>query len=508
MYSQDLKLEDIETGPQLSTSSIIGIPSDCVDGMADVFECSNVDLISFLSLGDIAGLDAADDVQTNSLNDIWAWEDPTNNDRYAIVGRNDGTSFVRMTDPENPVYVADLPLLPSARPNVWRDIKVYKDHAFVVADGADSAGVQIFDLRQLRDLTGDPVVVQSVAVVDTVTSAHNIVINEESGFAYVVGSNLCGRAIYMLNIDDPANPVDAGCAVAPNTGRANTGYVHDAHCLNYSGPDTEHDGKEICFSANETDIAIMDVTDKSDPVVLSTASYPNASYIHQGWVNDSHSHFVINDELDERNIGNNTTTHFWNVMDLDDPILETSFVSDLAVIDHNLYIKGDLVYQSNYEAGLRILNISDISNPKEVGFFDTFPLSNLPRFNGTWSNFPFFDDDLVVVSDQSGGLFILRASPPLLTTTDEETPQSRSRSLTVYPNPFVENVELKLPDGLEGNASLNLVDINGRNVFQKVIQSLASDSRIHLDLSSLAAGNYLLRLETNNQIYTSKLVKN
>jgi hypothetical protein len=34
----------------------------------------------------------------------------------------------------------------------------------------------------------------------TLTKAHNIVINEDSGFAYIVGSNLCGGGLYMVDI--------------------------------------------------------------------------------------------------------------------------------------------------------------------------------------------------------------------------------------------------------------------------------------------------------------------
>ncbi len=39
-------------------------------------------------------------------NDIWGWTDPQNEDEYAIVCLNCGTSFVRVTDAENPVVVA------------------------------------------------------------------------------------------------------------------------------------------------------------------------------------------------------------------------------------------------------------------------------------------------------------------------------------------------------------------------------------------------------------------
>lgn len=42
-------------------------------------------------------------------NDIWGWTDPENGDEYVIMGLNFGTSFVRITDPQNPVVVGYLP---------------------------------------------------------------------------------------------------------------------------------------------------------------------------------------------------------------------------------------------------------------------------------------------------------------------------------------------------------------------------------------------------------------
>ena len=98
---------------------------------------------------------------------------------------------------------------------MWRDIKVHDDHAFVVADNAGAHGVQVFDLALLRDVTDPPVTFEPTARYDGVHSAHNIVINEETGFAYVVGASgggeTCGGGLQMVDIRDPQNPVFAGC---------------------------------------------------------------------------------------------------------------------------------------------------------------------------------------------------------------------------------------------------------------------------------------------------------
>ena len=62
---------------------------------------------------------------------------------------------------------------------------------------------------------------------------------------------------------------------------------------------------------------------------------------------------------------------------------------------------------SHYTSGLRILNISDINNPSEEGFFDVYPSNNNSSFDGTWSNYPYFDSGTIVVTGIDEGLYIL-----------------------------------------------------------------------------------------------------
>ena len=163
--------------------------------------------------------------------------------------------------------------------------------------------MQVFDLQRLRENTEEPVTYSEDAIYDGIASAHNIVINEDTGFAYAVGSGgggeTCGGGLHMINIQDPLTPVFAGCFADENTGRTGTGYSHDAQCLIYEGPDADHQGKEICFNSNETALSISDVTNKEEPIALSSAEYPNVGYAHQGWVTDDFEYFYMNDELDE-----------------------------------------------------------------------------------------------------------------------------------------------------------------------------------------------------------------
>ena len=112
-----------------------------------LFGCDNVDLLSFVPLNDLGGGRGA------RLNDIWGWTDPETGVEYALVGRTDGTSFVDISNPSNPVLVGTLALTEGASPASWRDIKVYNDHAFVVADGiwaAWNASIRSYPTAQCR----------------------------------------------------------------------------------------------------------------------------------------------------------------------------------------------------------------------------------------------------------------------------------------------------------------------------------------------------------------------
>ena len=381
---------------------------DCNDGEAASFACSQVDLISFLPLRDM-GLGRG-----VRLNDVWGWTDPETGKEYALVGHLEAAVFVDISDPYNPVYLGQLLRTEGSPGSTWRDIKVYKDHAFIVADGAGDHGMQVFDLRQLRDVENPPVTFEVTAHYDNIASAHNIVINEETGFAFSVGSSgggeSCGGGLHMIDIREPAEPVFAGCFADPQTGRASTGYSHDAQCVIYQGPDVEHQGKEICVGANETAISISDVTDKDNPAPISTGAYPNFGYVHQGWLSDDHRYFYQNDELDElRGEVDRTRTLVWDVSDLDDPILAKEYFGEASSTDHNLYVRGNLMYQTNNASGLRIIDVSDPENPVEVGFFDTTPYGyNVAGFNGTWSSYPYFESGMIVVTSRREGLFIVK----------------------------------------------------------------------------------------------------
>ncbi|MDT8341241.1 MAG: choice-of-anchor B family protein [Longimicrobiales bacterium] len=387
---------------------------DCRDGEAAIFGCTQVDLIALLPVQEMGAARGA------MVNDVWGWTDPATGREYALVGRSDGTSFVDVTDPGRPVYLGQMPKTEGSRGQAWRDVKVIRDHALVVADNAGQHGMQVFDLTRLRGVDpADPPTFSPDALYTGIASAHNLVVNEETGFAYTVGNSGGGQpcgSLHMIDMRDPGNPTFAGCYTDPSVGLSSTGGTHDAQCVLYRGPDPDYRGREICIAFSETAISIGDVTDKAAPVIVGQAQMPNTAYIHQGWFTEDQRYLYVNDELDEMSgLTDATRTMIWDMADLDDPVPAGVYLAESNATDHNLYVHGNLMYQSNYAAGLRILDVSDPLHPREVAYFDTAPFTpETPGFfDGSWSNYPFFESGNVLVTSHKQGLFILRRRVPI-----------------------------------------------------------------------------------------------
>jgi choice-of-anchor B domain-containing protein len=375
--------------PVLSTG-----PAVCAEGDAGGFGCSGVDLLSRIP---ISAMDGA------GGNDIWGWFDAQTSREYALMGLRNGTAFVDITNPEEPAFLGRLPTQTTS--SIWRDIKVYQDHAYIVADSAGAHGMQVFDLTRLRGVTG-PLDWLPDTVYGDFANAHNLAINEETGFAYAVGTNTCGGGLHVIDLGDPGNPLFAGChIVTPDT--------HDAQCVVYQGPDVIFSGREVCVNSNENHVEIVDVTNKADPVMVSQSAYPQLGFVHQAWLTEDHRFLFVGDELDEPNFGVPTRTHVFDVSDLTNPQYLYPYEAATTSIDHNLYVRGNRVYQANYSAGLRVLEFGDLTNQEiaEVAFFDTVPEGGVGAFDGAWSVYPYLPSGTIIVSDGIHGLFVLTLQP-------------------------------------------------------------------------------------------------
>ncbi len=362
---------------------------------AGTYATSNMTLLAQLPLNNFTGLPS-----TASGNDCWGYVAPSGRE-YIIMGLEGGYGFVEVTNPTNPIIIDTIPGPVSA----WHDVKVVGQYAYGVSEGG--SGIQIIDLSNIDN--GSVTLVQNWTSGGYSTS-HNIVTNEDTNSLWVVGTNIGNGGLIHIDISNPTAPqIDGGWTEM---------YVHDAQVVTWQGG--AYDGRELAFLASgfssgwsETGLRIADVTDPNNPVTLATLFYPNSGYSHQCWLSTDRKILYLNDELDEGNSVSVTTTRMINVEDPANPYFLGTFTTGLPAIDHNLYTRDHILYQSNYRSGLRVFDALDSSNPVEIASIDTYPNDDSPNFNGSWSNYPFLPSGTIAISDIERGLFLVRLDATL-----------------------------------------------------------------------------------------------
>jgi len=354
------------------------------------FPQEGIQLLSWLTLYDLWDM--------SSGSNCWGYTSPSGRE-YALMGLSNGTGFVDITDPGNPQKVA----LISGPNSTWHDVRTYQHYAYAVSEGGQ--GIQVIDLSQI-----DSGIVTKVNTVTTggANATHTMTINEDSGYLYRSGGGGNGLRIYSLA--DPLNPTYVGAW--------SSRYVHAATVKSYtSGP---YAGREIAFCCGglnngflDTGVDILDVTNKGNIQYLSHTKYSNSGYSHQAWPSEDLKYLYVGDELDEEGTIK-TTTKVLDITDLSNPIELPSFLSEKKAISHNIYVKGDLIFEANYTAGLRVFDATDPVAPVESMWFDTFPEGNNASFNGLWHVYPYFPSGTVIGSDIEKGLFCWWVGSPLV----------------------------------------------------------------------------------------------
>jgi len=383
------------------------------------FPCDRVDLMSILTVDELGGGFSAAPEQGRGSG-MWGWTDPQTRREYVLAGKANGTAIVDITDAKRPVYLAELP---TAAPTtdtdrIWREVWTHANHAYVVSEAGPPSfqhGMQVLDLTRLRDIdrADAPVTIQPDTVYREFETAHNFFVNEDTGFGYAVGArNLdrslnCEGGLHQIDLSDPGNPQFAGCF-------GDEGYTHDVQCVVYEGPDTRFTGQEVCFASNPhvmldgqevNAVSVIDVTDKANPMLLGRALYEPGRFSHQGWLTEDQRYWLHGDELLHNPPALPRGTYIIDMADLTAPAQIGFYESVTQSTDHNMYVKGRYVYQSNYSSGLRILDLRRIADAEleEVGFFDVYPPHDNTGFGfGTWSTYPYFSKGVVAVHGYQG----------------------------------------------------------------------------------------------------------
>ena len=359
------------------------------------FPHSNVTLLSWLSLPDF-GVPSG-----GNGNSCFGYTSPSGRE-YAIMGLSNGTAFVEITHPGSPVIVAQIP----GNQSLWRDMRAYSHYVYSVTEA--NGYLQVIDVGNIDNGV--------VTLVNTITTGgsgntHTLALNETSGYLYRDGGSTNGLRIYDLNAN-PASPTYVG--QWPDR------YVHESQVVTYPTGGPGNGPRELaicCGGLNggqvDTGIDIVDVTNKASPTRLTHIAYPLPGYSHQAWLTPDRQFLYQNDETDQR-----PYTRVFDASQLNAPTPVLTYIGEFQnglTVDHNLYTKNNLIYESNYRGGLRVFDRTQSSlAPTLYASFDTYPEADGLGYNGLWNNYPYFQSGVVIGSDIEKGLFVWWVGTPQL----------------------------------------------------------------------------------------------
>jgi choice-of-anchor B domain-containing protein len=406
----------------------------------------------------------------------WGYTSPEGIE-LAISGTRNGTTFIDATDPVNAYEVAFIP----GPFSIWREMATYGPYCYIVTEAAGAA-IQVVSL--VNPLA--PVLVSTLNPPDVpFTTAHEIKIDQQTGYLYAAGTRMDAAQSGMVILDlttDTRTPQVRGIWTAY--------YAHDLSLLN---------GRAYVAAINSGRIVVLDVTNPGTPPILGEWTYPGA-VPHNTWPTPDGSFLVSTDETSGGHL------RMWDITDLSLPEQTDEWISPTGAIVHNAYLRGDYCYMSHYSDGLRVVDAADPYNLLPVGWYDT---------GNAWGAYCFAADPTIVyISDIENGTFILRFVPPPTAVEEGPPPSAASPPLLLgsFPNPFRHGASIRFHLPRAERVSLRIYDAGGRRVRELAEGMLPSgghaiawDGR-NDDARPVAAGVYYYRLEAAGFSESQRLV--
>ncbi len=327
---------------------------------------------------------------------------------YALLGASKGMIVMDVTQPDSAKQIVQIP----GPNNLWKEIKVYKQYAYVTSEGGQ--GLQIVDLSALPSATltnkfykGDG------AIAGKLNAIHALHIDTLKGVVYLFGaSGAVSNGAIMLDIKtDPMNPKYLG---AVTNGAGNNAYIHDGFAHN-----------DTLFAGHiyRGEMEVYYTGDKTKFVSLGKVQTPT-KFTHNIWLSENHKFAYTTDE------NNNSVLAAYDVSDLSNIKLVDKIATNpnSGAVVHNTHILNDYAVSSYYTEGFTIVDAHRPDNLVEVGRYDTYDpaINQADPFFGAWGVYPYFPSGTIVVSNIDEGLYVftptyLRACYLEGTTKDKNT---------------------------------------------------------------------------------------
>ncbi len=309
------------------------------------------------------------------LTEVWGYEQ--DGTEYALVCLENGLSIVDISDPTTPIELGFYEETVSA----FRDIQVYGNYAYVVNEGG--GGLRIYDLSLLPGemdhwvWTGDETT--------SLNSAHNVAIDQQTGVAYLTGSDAGGNSTLIIDLNSsPSSPTILGQYTA--------GYIDDAYVRN----DTLWAAEIFNGLFN-----VIDVSNPSEPNAMGASTTPS-SYTHACWLSNDGETLFTTDELPDAYL---TAYDVSNLLDIEELDRYRSPYSAGAT-PHNVIAKDGFLIISYYKDGLMVIDATNPDILVETAHYDTSPLSG-EGLQGCWGVHADLPSGVLLAADHEEGLLIL-----------------------------------------------------------------------------------------------------
>ena len=400
-------------------------------------------------------------VQDSSATDVWGYYDANTNREYALVGSWHAVSIIDVTDPDAPFYVAFMDSIDGF------DIKVH-DHYFYAVNGNANGMANVVDIA-------DPT---NPVVVGQFPNAHNIWIDED-GFLEAAFPKL---TIYDLNVI-PEQPQ----FVWEDT----TGDGHDVLVI----------GDTMYYYEGYNGFWIYEISDHSNPVLMSQTIDPAVSYSHSGFPTKDRHYMLLCDELATHPTADITV---WDISDLQN-ITKIDEYADSTAIVHNTFIIGNYAYTSYYHQGFRIFDIRDPYNIQLVANYVTYPDTSIEAFGGDFGVYPYAPSGNIYCSDMTYGLFVFSVDTSVVGNTPNV--QVAPLKLQAYPNPMRQQQTVVVNVEKPGSVEFKLLDVQGRILKNwKETALISGENQFEWEQAGLSPGIYSLQVHTEGKNAVLKVV--
>jgi hypothetical protein len=347
-----------------------------------------------------------------------------------------GVRIIDLADPAKPTLIGAVAEIPGT---TQEDVEVTRIntryfHGDLLVTGIQTCGETGAQGIDLWDVS-DPYSPKHLGFWDSVGAfgVHELTLFQRGNRAYVAAATpfsefVIGQGDFRLvDVTDPRNPVQVG-----EWGLTDIGVEPDCHdfgvyCTYDHSAAVSKDGRLVVLSYWDYGAVMLDISDPSQPRYLGRTPYPAGSD------GDTHSVafargdnvLITADEDWSPLFGGDATWGYMRVWDIKNPShaqqLSTfatpntlSGRADGFYSIHNPVVRGNTVYTSWYSDGLRVLDISRLDAPREIGSYvppgAEDPFGFFPPVPMVWG--VHVDRSLILLSDINGGLYVLKHVPP------------------------------------------------------------------------------------------------